>query len=104
MEITQFVLGLIVAVVAFKVVKHLLFRKTYKVLMAAILLLIIFLYFCYILNDYSKFKDNKIIYTGSAVAEEVMNIFKEETGVVQIDQLVNSTLKTNKLFKSQKSL
>lgn len=44
-----------------------------------------------------SFQDNKFVQTGAVIAEEIVKIFQERIGS---EQIINSTLKSNKLFKS----
>ncbi len=74
-----------------------LFRKTSKLLMTLLLVLIFFLLFSYAFKNKVSFQDNKVVQTGAVIAEEVVKIFQERIGS---EQIINSTVKSNKLFKS----
>ncbi len=97
MEIIHLILGIIVAIACFSIIKHMLFRKTSKLLMTLLLVLIFFLLFSYAFKNTESFQDNKFVQTGAVIAEEVVKIFQERIGS---EQIINSTVKSHKLFKS----
>ncbi len=97
MEIIHIILGIIVVIACIEIVKHLFFKKTSRLLMVSLFVLIFFLVFSYVFKDSESFQDNKFVQTGGVIAEEVVQIFKEKVGS---EQFLNSTLKSNKLFKS----
>ena len=101
MEFIHIILFLICGIVALEMVKHLFFKKTSKMIMIFFIVFISFLVFSYSFKNIEKFEDNKLIQTGAVISGEIVSVFKEK---VDIKELVNSTVKSNKLFKSSKSL
>lgn len=97
METIHIILGIIVVIACFSIIKHMLFRKTSKLLMILVLVLIFFLLFSYSFKNKVSFQDNKFVQTGAVIAEEVVKIFQERIGS---ERIINSTVKSNKLFKS----
>ncbi|MDP2907570.1 MAG: hypothetical protein Q8O03_06520 [Nanoarchaeota archaeon] len=97
MEIIHLILGIIVAIACSLIIKHMIFKKTSKLLMTLLLMLILFLIFSYAFKNTGSFQDNKFVKTGAVIAEEVVKIFQER---IDSEQIINSTVKSNKLFKS----
>lgn len=96
MNFILLIIGLIGVIVALEMMKHLLFKKTSKMIIIFFIVLILFFAFSYTFRDVETFQDNKVIQTSAVVSEEIFGILKEK---VDIGGVVNSTIKSNKLFK-----
>ena len=97
MEIVHIIIFIIATILVLEVVKHFFFKKTAKVIMFFFVILILFLAFSYTFKNVEKFQDNHFIQTGAVITGEVVDFLKEK---VDTKSLVNSTVKSNKLFKS----
>jgi len=97
MELLTVAIGLILLILAFKFVQHLFSQRFDKIIIFIFLVVAIFLLFSYAFKDAEVFEGNKIVQESSAVAGNVIGVFKEK---VDTESLVNSTVKSNKLFKS----
>jgi len=71
MNLTTILLLVIVGFIIFEFTKHLLFKKTAKVILVIFLILILFLTFSYFTADQQAFRENKAIQTGAAIAESI---------------------------------
>ena len=98
MGLIQIVIALIVVVIVMELVKHLFFKKSSKIFKVVIITLAVFLLFSYAFKDVDHVGENKIIQTGAAITEEISQTFEEK---VDTEGIINSTVKTNKLFKSK---
>lgn len=97
MELWYIIIGVILVIVVLEIVKHLFFRKSAKLVMILFIVLILFLAFSYAFKGVEKFQDNSFIQTGAVVSGEIVDFFKEK---VDTKDIINSTVKSNKLFKS----
>lgn len=97
MEVVRIILGMIILIACFSIIKHLIFKRTSKLLMTLLLVLIFFLLFSYLFKNTGSFQDNKFVQIGAVIDEEIIQIFQERIGS---EQIINSTVKSNKLFKS----
>jgi len=97
MEIIYIIAGLILSLIVLEFVKHMFFKKTAKFVVIIFVIFILFLSFSYILKDVESFKENNFIQTSAVISGEIFDIVKEN---VDKDALLNSTVKSNKLFKS----
>ena len=97
MKIIYIIFGLIIAIVLLEFVKHHFLKKTSKLIMFGFIILVIFLSFSYTFKDVDDFKDNSIIQTGAVITGGIITIFNEN---VDTEAIINSTVKSNKLFKS----
>lgn len=91
------VIGIVLIIIGLKVIKYLFFKKTFKFITTIVIVLLLFLGFCYAFGDIGSLKDNKFIQTGAVVADSFADFLKDKADV-------NAIVKGNKLFKSQKSL
>lgn len=91
----------VASLISLKVIKGLFFKKTVKLFTMALLVIILFLLLSYAFKDISSFQDNKFVQTGAVVAEKIIGAFKEN---VDTEQILNSTLKSNKLFKDARNI
>lgn len=97
MSIIYILIGLVIAVFLLEFIKHHFLKKTSKMIIFGFIILFLFLAFSYAFQDVEDFKDSNVIQTGAAVADGFVKIFEEN---VDTDALINSTVKSNKLFKS----
>jgi len=97
MGIIHLILGIIIIMVCLSIIKHIIFKQTSKLLMTLLLLLIFFLIFSYVFKNIESFENNKFVQTGATIDGEVIKLFQERIGS---EQIINSTVKSNKLFKS----
>lgn len=96
MEIIHVVVGILIFISCLEIIKYLFLKRTVKITFFLIIILILFLCLSYILRDVETFKDNNVIQTGAVVVGELTNFFKEK---VDPECIINSTVKSNKLFK-----
>lgn len=97
MDIVQIAVGAIICIVLMELIKHFFFKKTAKLVIMLIIIFILFLVFSYAFKNVESFQDNKLVQTGAVVADKLFGVLKEKADT---DSFVNSTLKSNKLFKS----
>jgi len=97
MNIIHIIIGVVIVIVLIEVIKHLFFRKTAKLIMIIFVLLILFLVFSYSFKNMESFQDNKVIQTGAVITDKFFGLLKEN---IDTEAFVNSTVKSNKLFKS----
>lgn len=91
------VIGIVLIIIGLKVIKYLFFKKTFKFITTIVIVLLLFLGFCYAFEGIGSLKDNNFIQTGAVVADTFADFLKDKADV-------NAIVKGNKLFKSQKSL
>lgn len=96
MEIIHVIAGILILLSCIEIIKYLFLKRTVKLIMLVLIILILFLCLSYILRDVETFKDSNVIQTGAVIAGELTNFFKEKVGP---DYIINSTVKSNKLFK-----
>lgn len=97
MDIVHVIIGIIITIVVLEIIKHLFFKKTAKLVMFVFIILILFLLFSYTFKNLEVFEGNRFVQTGAVVAGKIVDILKDE---VDTQSIVNSTVKSNKLFKS----
>lgn len=96
MEIVPLLVGFIIAIVVLEVIKHLFLKKSAKIVLFLFVLLILFLGFSAAFKDVDPFKENSFIQTGAVVAVALKDAITDK---VDTEEVLNSTVKSNKLFK-----
>ena len=97
MEVIYIIMGLIGIVIVLEVLKHMFFKKSAKTILIFFVILVLFLSFSYTFRNIETLEDNKIVQTGALITGEIVNLLKEKG---DISSFINSTVKSNKLFKS----
>lgn len=97
MDVIKIIIFVIAIIFVLELVKHMFFKKTAKFVILIFMILIIFLAFSYTFKNAETFQGNRFVQTGAVVAGEIVDFFGKR---VDTESLVNSTVKSNKLFKS----
>ncbi len=97
MEFIHIIILIIMAIFLLEILKHFLVKKTSKTIILIFIILVFFLLFSYNFKDVDFLKENQFIQTGAVIADKLVTTFNNN---VDTEVLLNSTVKSNKLFKS----
>lgn len=95
MDWLVFIIGMVIGVLIFEVVKHFFLRRTGRFVLFLVLLFILFIIFSAIFAKTDFFEGNKFVQTGAAIAN-VFSVNTEgftEEGVEKGSSIFNSTFK-----------
>lgn len=96
MNLVHIIIGILILISCLEIIKYLFLKRTVKITFFILIIFILFLCFSYTFKEVENFKDNKFIQAWAVVAGELTDFFKEK---VDPEYIVNSTVKSNKLFK-----
>jgi len=97
MDIILIIICLVGLLLVMEFFKHLLVKKSAKLITIFFIILIFFLLFSFAFKNSEVFEENKIIQTGATISDSINEIIKDK---IDLNDFTNSTLKSNKLFKS----
>lgn len=79
--------------VVLELIKHLLLKKTAKLVIFLIFLLVLFIFFSNYASDQDEFKDNKFVQTGASIFSDVKENLEE-------GDIINETIRAKELIKN----